>query len=67
MDELVEEVREEYQIPPYFPDTSLKNYAREGKAKLDFMNPGRDLNKDLVFRSLLKNYIYYAYNHKVNE
>lgn len=29
LDELVEEMRDNYQIPPYHPDSELKNYAKE--------------------------------------
>lgn len=67
MEELIAQVRMEFQIPPYFPDESIKNYLEEGKQRLDELNPGRDLEKDKTFRMLLKNYAYYAYHHKVNE
>lgn len=67
MEELIAQVRMEFQIPPYFPDGSIKNYLEEGKQRLDGLNPGRDLEKDKTFRMLLKNYVYYAYHHKVNE
>ena len=67
MEKLVSEVRREFQIPPYFPDDALQNYLREGKERLDKLNPGRDIEKDHTFRMLLKYYAYYAYNHKVNE
>lgn len=67
MEELIAQVRTEFQIPPYFPDGSIKNYLEEGKQRLDELNPGRDLEKDKTFRMLLKNYVYYAYHHKVNE
>lgn len=67
MEELLAQVRTEFQIPPYFPDASIKNYLEEGKQRLDELNPGRDLEKDKTFRMLLKNYVYYAYHHKVNE
>ena len=61
------EVRQEFQIPPYFPDESLLRYLKEGKHRLDTLNPGRNLETDDTFRSLLKNYVYYAYNHKTYE
>lgn len=67
MDILVSEVREEFQIPPYFPDTALERYLKEGKERLDRLNPGRDIETDNTFRMLLKNYVYYAYHHKINE
>lgn len=67
MDKLAAEVREEFQIPPYFPDTAIYRYLEEGKARLDGLNPGRTIETDKTFRMLLKNYVYYAYHHKVNE
>ena len=63
LEEMIEEVRQEFQIPPYFPDESLLRYLKEGKHRLDTLNPGRSLETDDTFRSLLKNYVYYAYNH----
>lgn len=66
MDELIYEVREEFQIPPYFPDSGLLNYLNEGKARLEFLNP-LVKEDDETYRMLLKNYIYYAYHHKVHE
>lgn len=66
MNDLIREVRGEFQIPPYFPDSGLLNYFNEGKARLEFLNPlARE--DDVTYRMLLKNYIYYAYHHKVNE
>ena len=67
MENLVKEVREEFQIPPYFSDEGLKRYLQEGKTRLDELNPGRYFDTDLTFRMLLKNYTYYAYHHKVHE
>lgn len=67
MEVLASEVRREFQIPPYFPEEIIEQYLKEGKARLDGLNPGRDLEKDPTFRMLLKNYVYYAYHHKVNE
>lgn len=67
MEELIAQVRMEFQIPPYFPDDSILNYLEEGKERLDKLNPGRNFEKDKTFRMLLKNYAYYAYHHKVNE
>ena len=67
LEEMIEEVRQEFQIPPYFPDESLLRYLKEGKHRLDTLNPGRSLETDDTFRSLLKNYVNYAYNHKTYE
>ena len=67
MEELLMEVRQEFQIPPYFPDESLKNYIDEGREWLERLNPGSDVEKDKTFRSLQKNYAYYAYYHRLDE
>ena len=64
---IISEVRSEFQIPPYFSDEGLKNYAREGEVHLLSLNPGRDVDKNLKYRMLLKNYVYYAYHHVLNE
>lgn len=68
MDErIIYEIREEFQIPPFFEDEQLMNYVKEGKARLNSLNPGRDPDTDLTFRSLLKNYAYYAYQHRIDD
>lgn len=64
---LATQIRREFQIPPYFPEDVLERYIDEGKKRLDGLNPGRDFEKDLTYQMLLKNYVYYAYHHKVNE
>lgn len=67
LEKIVYEVRREFQIPPFFPDEGLVNYAKEGQARLTYLNPKANLEKDCTYRSLLKNYVYYAYHHKVHE
>lgn len=67
MEVLIEEIRLEFQIPPYFPDGALQSYIEEGKERLDGLNPGRNIETDKTFRMLLKNYVYYAYHHKAHE
>lgn len=67
LEKIVYEVRCEFQIPPFFPDEGLANYAKEGQARLTYLNPKANLEKDCTYRSLLKNYIYYAYHHRLHE
>lgn len=67
LDALVAEVREDYQIPPYFPDSALKRLVIEGAAYFQMLNPGCDFESDIVYRDLLKNRTYYAYNHALND
>ena len=63
---LVEEMREEFQIPPYYEDKQLANLAKEGEHAVGRLNPGCSIIKDLTYRMLLKNYMYYAYHHRVH-
>lgn len=67
MEELVREIREDYQFPPWYDDNSIKRLINEGRAYLDMLNPGHDIQEDVVYRSLIKNYCYYAYHHKTDE
>ena len=67
LDVLVMEMREEFQIPPYYNDEKLERLAREGERTVGGLNPGCSITKDLTYRMLLKNYMHYAYHHKVNE
>ena len=65
--ELVADMREEFQIPPYYSDDQLNYLAKEGECAVGGLNPGCSITKELVYRMLLKNYMYYAYHHRVNE
>ena len=67
MEQLIYEIREEFQIPPYFPDASIANYIIEGQTYLGGLNPVSNLEEDTTFSMLLKNYVNYAYHHKINE
>lgn len=67
MEELIQEVREDYQIPPYYPDSGIKRLIEEAKAYLDSLNTGCDYQTDITYRSLIKKYCYYSYHHKVDE
>ena len=63
---LVEEMREEFQIPQYYEDKQLANLAKEGEHAVGRLNPGCSITEDLTYRMLLKNYMYYAYHHRDN-
>jgi len=67
MEELITEIREDYQIPPYFSNESLLRIINEGMAYLDRLNPGCNVQSDLVYRALVKNYSYYSYHHRIDE
>ena len=64
---LVTEMREEFQIPPYYSDAQLSILAQEGECTVGGLNPGCSIIDDLTYRMLLKNYMYYAYHHRVSE
>jgi len=64
---LVDEIRRDFQIPPYFKDEGLKTYIKEGESILLPLVPTADVEKDMTYRMLLKNYANYAYYHKVSE
>lgn len=67
MEELVKEIREEFHIPPYYPDEAIKRQATEGLNWLLGLNPGKQIDEDTTLRMLVKNYAYYAFYNKVNE
>lgn len=58
---IVDEVREEFHIPPYISDIVMLRKAKECFHVLKNLNPPADLETDLDFRRLLKNFIYYSY------
>ena len=62
--EILQEIKDEQQIPSFFNDQSLINYIKEAEYSIN-QNSGNsiDYDKDLEARSLLKNYVLYA-NHK---
>ena len=64
---LVDEVLKEFQIPPYCDDDQLINLIKEGEYTVGRLNPGCSITTDLTYRMLLKNYVYYAYHHRVSE
>lgn len=64
---IVKEVREEFGIPPFYGDGPLQNYAKEGEQFLKQRVEEIDFKADLVARSLVKNYINYAYHQRTDE
>lgn len=67
MEALVKEIREEFRIPPYYEDAVIERNIKEGEFRLSRLNPGRDIEQDLMYRNLVKNYVYYAFNNVINE
>lgn len=66
-DTLISEFRTDYQVAPYVSIETLTRLADEGEAALSRLVLSTDFDKDLIARSLLKNYMYYAMNHVTNE
>lgn len=60
--DLVEEIRREQSIPPAIKDDTLISYIKEGIYDITDVCGTNEINfsKDLVARSLLKNYVLYA-------
>lgn len=68
IDDLITEVKTDYQIPSFISDDSIRRYAEEGIAYFQSLVVGTvDYETDKQLRGLLKNYIYYAYEHVTNE
>ena len=66
-EELATLVTEMREIPPYYSDAQLSILAQEGECTVGGLNPGCSIIDDLTYRMLLKNYMYYAYHHRVSE
>lgn len=66
-DTLISEFRTDYQVAPYVSVETLTRLANEGERALSNLVLSVDFETDLVARSLLKNYMYYAMNHVTNE
>lgn len=64
---IVSEVRADFQIPPYYSNAVIQRAVQECEQRLTALNPYADFSADFEGRSLLKNYTYYAMNHKVEE
>lgn len=64
---IIREIREEFQFPPYFKDASINNYILEGEAELLKLVEDIDFDEDRIARSLLKNYVNYAYYKRTDE
>lgn len=47
---LINEMRDEFQIPPYYDDNQLANLAKEGEFTVGKLNPGCSITEDLTYR-----------------
>lgn len=64
LNKILEEIKKEQQISPFFDDSTLTNYIKAGEYDINHA-VGEKINydEDLDARSLLKNYVLYS-NHK---
>lgn len=62
---IISEFRVGFQIPPFVQDSALETLAQESFAWLSAINPNfrNNFEADLFGQSLLKNRMYYCYNH----
>lgn len=67
LEEVTNEVRTEFHIPPFFKDDDLKRLVNQSDAYLSMLVDGINYGSDLVARDLLKYRVYYAYNGKINQ
>lgn len=66
-EKLIEEIRDDFQIPPYFEDEVIARAADECTARLIALNPTADFDSDVQGRMLLKNATYYDIYHRYEE
>lgn len=66
-EKLVKEIRDDFQIPPYYEDDVIGRAADECSTRLLFLKPGSDFDTDIQGRALLKNAVYYSIYHRYEE
>lgn len=64
--DLVDEMREDFQLPPYLADVVIKRAVQECCLRLNALNPGSDLTEG-TGKMLLKNAAYYNIQHRYEE
>lgn len=67
IDSLVNEIRDEYHIPPFIKKEKLEVLVKESDQYLLSLVENIDYSKDLIARGLLKNRVFYGHNNKTNE
>ena len=66
IEELIFEIRADYQIPPYLSSETIERSIRTCAAALLQMNPLTDFDNQ-TSRRLLRDYVYYDINHRSEE
>ena len=64
---LIAEIREDFQIPPYYEDSVIRRAVLKCMARLSDLREDADFVADHISRGLLGNYVYYALNHRDEE
>ena len=64
---IAEELKTDYQIPPYVPDEVVERAVQFCAARLCNLKPGADFEKDIIGRAYLKSYSYYELMHRGEE
>lgn len=62
-----EEIRADFQIPPYTPDAIIERAVQRCAARLESLKPGADFGTDTIGRGLLGNFVYYDLVHRYEE
>lgn len=66
-DKLANEIRGEYQIPPFFADDLLDTLITDSKYYFQKLYESVDFETDRSARELLKARVFYAYNKRLDE
>ena len=64
---IIAEIREDFQIPPYYEDAVIGRAVQRCAARLIDLREDADFVSDLIGRGLLENYVYYVLNHRDEE
>lgn len=64
---LIDEVRDDFQIPPYIKDVTISRAVSESAARIGSLVEEMDLETDKIARGLVKNRAYYVINHITEE
>jgi hypothetical protein len=64
---LADEIRADYQIPPYLSDETLIRSIKTCESRLSRLKPNADFESDKFARSLLSNAVYYDIHHNSDE
>ena len=64
---LAGEIREEYQIPPFFTNNMLETLVSDSMYYFQTLYNGGDFDTDRSARELLKVRVFYAYNKRLDE